>query len=49
MNKESTVRASLTDMSDYNITTGAQLRHKDLKKKSQTGHHETIWITEGDS
>ena len=32
MNKESTVRASLTDMSDYNITTGAQLHHKDLKK-----------------
>ena len=32
MNKESTVRASLTDMSDYNITSGAQLRHKDLKK-----------------
>ena len=48
MNKESTVRASLTDMSDYNKTTGAQLRHKHLKK-SQTGHHETIRITEGDS
>ena len=46
MNKESTVRASVTDKSNYNITIGAQLHYKDLKK-SPTGHHETIRITEG--
>ena len=37
MNKESTVRASVTDKD----TTGAHLLHKYLKK-SPLGHHETI-------